>query len=278
MILFFRDKTSVFFSLLAVLIILGLYIMFLGDMMEQALEAQLGYTSPQINIAMAGIIMAGMIAVTSITGCMGALEISVDDKKRAALDFLTSPISRSKITLGYILGSAAVGFIMTMLAFGTYLVYIIARGGSLISAVDFARLLFTVLLSVLCGNAMVYFLTLFIKTQNAFTAASTLIGSLIGFIMGIYIPIGQLPNSVGWVIKCFPMSHAASMLRQILVDDTLNELFASAPPESLTSFREMFGVVFVYGDFTSSFGFSAAVLVFTTLVFYVLSLLVIRAK
>ena len=31
---FFRDKTAVFFSLLAVLIVLGLYIFFLGDVWE----------------------------------------------------------------------------------------------------------------------------------------------------------------------------------------------------------------------------------------------------
>ena len=31
--LFFRDKMSVFFSLLSVFIIIGLYVLFLGDMM-----------------------------------------------------------------------------------------------------------------------------------------------------------------------------------------------------------------------------------------------------
>jgi len=274
-LIFFRDKSNVFFSLLAVLIILGLYVLFLGNIMEQYLQTQLGFESDRISIVMASITLAGMVAVTSVTGCMGALGISVDDEQRTAKDFLISPASRGKITISYILGSAFVGFIMTLFALGICLVYIASRGGGIPGLSDSLKLLLTLLLSVVCGNAMVYFLSMFIKTQNAFTAASTVIGTLIGFLMGIYIPIGQLPDTVQWVIKCFPMSHAASMFRQILVDGELSELFASAPYETLDSFRETFGVVFSYGWFTSGFWFSAVVLALSAVLFYVLSLAIV---
>jgi len=277
-ILFFRDKANVFFSLLAVLIILALYILFLGDMMEQALQSQLGFQSDRISITMSSIILAGMVAVTGITSCMGALGISVEDKETAARDFLTSPASRRKITTSYILGSASIGCIMSILALAICLVYIVLQGGSFPEPVDFVRLLLTVVLSVLCGNSMVYFMSIFIKTQNAFAAVSTVLGTLIGFLMGIYVPMGQMPVAVQWVIKCFPMSHAASMFRQLLADGELSELFSAAPPEALDSFREMFGVVFSYGDHTSSFWFSAAVLVLTTIMFFILSLLVVRTR
>jgi len=277
-LLFFRDKANVFFSLLAVFIILGLYILFLGDMMEQALQSQLGFQSDRISITMSSIILAGMIAVTGITSCMGALGISVEDKETAAKDFLTSPFPRRRITLGYILGSASIGFIMTIIALVICFVYIVINGGSLPGFADLARLLLTVVLGVLCGNSMVYFMSIFIKTQNAFAAVSTVIGTLIGFLMGIYVPMGQMPAAVQWVIKCFPMSHAASMFRQLLADGELSELFSGAPPEALEGFREMFGVVFSYGDHTSSFWFSAVILALSTVMFFTLSLLVIRTR
>jgi hypothetical protein len=76
--------------------------------------------------------------------------------------------------------------------------------------------------------------------------------------------------------KCFPMSHAASMFRKILADDELSTLFADAPPETLENLREFFGVVYTYGEFTSGFWFSAAVLAVTTVAFYVLSLQILR--
>ena len=180
--------------------------------------------------------------------------------------------------MGYILGSGAVGLIMTLVALVLCVAYIAANGGSLPDAAGWARLLLTTVLSVLCGNAIVFFISVFMKSQSAFAAFSTVIGTLIGFVMGIYIPIGQLPTAVQWVIKCFPMSHAAGMFKQILADGELSALFQNAPPEALAGFRETFGVVFTYGDAVSGFWFSAAVLAATTAVFYALSLAVMRTR
>jgi multidrug/hemolysin transport system permease protein len=129
----------------------------------------------------------------------------------------------------------------------------------------------TLILSVLCGNAFVYFLSTFIKTPSAFTAFSTVLGTLIGFVMGIYIPIGQLPEGVGWIIRCFPMSHAASMFKIAIIGDELKAVFPQK--ETLAEIERIFGVTFTYGDFTSNFWFSAMVLIIFTVVFFGLAVL-----
>ena len=56
---FFRDKSSVFFSLLAVLIVLGLYVLFLGDQLVKSFEDKL--EDPKR--LMDSWIMAGILAV-----------------------------------------------------------------------------------------------------------------------------------------------------------------------------------------------------------------------
>jgi multidrug/hemolysin transport system permease protein len=278
LLVFFRDRANVFFSLLAVFIIIALYVLFLGDAMESSLRERLGYDSDKISVAMAGVTMAGLVAVTSVTSSMGALGISVEDRKNPAKDFYTSPASRSRITFAYLAGSGTVGFMMTAFALTLCVAWLALGGGIVLSPGKISLLLLTSVLSVLCGNAMVFFITSCIKSQNAFTAFSTVIGTLIGFLMGIYIPVGQMPTAVQWVIKCFPMTHAASMFRQIMAGDTLTELFAAAPPEVLPAFREMFGITLSYGGYVSGFWFSAAVLAVTCAVFYLLSLLVMRRK
>jgi len=274
--LFFRDRANVFFSLLAVLIILALYALFLGSVMEDGFRAGLGFDSDEIRPATASIILAGMVAVTSVTSCLGALGTRVSDRNGPGRDFLTSPISREKLTRSYMLGSVAVGLVMTLITLLLSLAYLAAIGGSLPQGADWGRLALTVVLSVFCGNAIVFFATTFIKSQEAYASMSAAIGSLIGFVMGIYVPIGALPGAVQWVIRLFPMSHAASMFRQILADEPLYALFQGAPPEALAGFREAYGVILVYGDFAGGFWFSAAVLVLTTLVFYSLSVAVMR--
>jgi len=278
LLLFFRDRSAVFFSLLSVLIIIGLYALFLGDALEKSLQTGLGFESDKISVVIASITLAGMIAVTSVTSCLGALGVSVSDKENAGKDFRTSPVSRKKILVGYIAGSGAVGLIMTVAALVICTGYILSKGGSLPSPTNCGLLLLTAVLSVLCGNAMVFFGTTFVKSQQAYTSMSTIIGTLIGFLMGIYIPLGTLPEAMQWVIKLFPMTHAASMFKQIFADGELAELFATAPPEALQGTREMFGVALTFGGFEGGFWFSAAVLIATTVVFYGASLLVMKLR
>jgi len=277
-LLFFRDRASVFFSLLGALLILMLYVLFLGDMLEAGLRAGLGFDSPYIRPAMASIILAGMVAVTSVTSSLGAMEIRVADQEGAGRDFLTSPISRGKLTRSYMLGSAVIGLIMTLLILALSVAYITAMGGAFPGITDWALLVVTVILCVLCANAMMFFVTAFVKSAAAFASLSAVIGALIGFIMGIYIPIGTLPDAVQWIVRLFPMSHAASMFRQILSDAPLQTLFTGAPPEVLGEFQELYGIVFHYGDFVSGFWFSTAFLAVTTVMFYALSVVVVRRQ
>jgi len=64
LLLFFRDKASVFFSLLAVFIIIGLYFLFLGDLLGKGLES---YGATGVRFLMDSWIMAGLLSVTPIT-------------------------------------------------------------------------------------------------------------------------------------------------------------------------------------------------------------------
>ncbi|MDR0903739.1 MAG: ABC transporter permease [Ruminococcus sp.] len=272
--IFFRDKANVFFSLLAVFIIIALYALFLGGVMEDSF-ANIPGISPaskdKVNVISAGLILSGMVAVTAVTASQGALGVAVSDKTGAGKDFLTSPVNREKTVFSYIAGSAVCSGIMSLLALLMSLGYILFLGGEIPTAQSFGMIFITLILSVLCGNAFVYFLSTFINTPSAFTAFSTVLGTLIGFVMGIYIPIGQLPEGVGWVIKCFPMSHAASMFKIAIIGD---ELGAAFPDENLRAeIYRIFGVTFSYGDFTSGFWSSALVLVIATLIFFGLSVL-----
>ena len=82
--MFFRDKTAVFFSLLAVFIVLGLYIVFLGDVWVDSFKEIKGAKN-----LMNCWIMAGLIGVTSVTANIGAFGIMVEDKSKNKIkDFI----------------------------------------------------------------------------------------------------------------------------------------------------------------------------------------------
>lgn len=272
---FFRDKTSVFFSLLAVFIVIGLYVLFLGDIMAKGLSHHGG----DMRFLIDSWIMAGILSVTAVTTTMGAFGIMVEDRANNIIkDFSSSPIRRTTLAGGYILGAFIIGVIMSLVALVLFEVYIVAQGGALLGLAAMVKVIGIMLLSVLASSAMVFFIVSFFRSTNAFATASTIIGTLIGFLTGIYIPIGNLPEAVQAVIKVFPVSHSAALFRQAVMEAPMASVFANAPAAAQEQFSLSMGVVYRFGDTLTTAATSIWVLVATAAVFFALAALNMRRK
>lgn len=242
--LFFRDRSAVFFSLLAVFIIIGLYILFLGDMLSSGLV-----DIPGSRFLMDSWIMGGLLSVTSITTTLGAFGIMVDDRyKKIIKDFYCSPVKRSRLIGGYLISTFIIGVIISMIAFILCEAYIVMNGGRILPFMDILKVIGLILLTTLTSSSMVAFIVTFFKSQNAFASFSTILGTLIGFLTGIYVPLGALPESVQFAIKLFPISHAAALFRQVFMEVPMQESFANVPLERFEDFKVTLGVVFTSGD------------------------------
>ena len=271
---FFRDRTSVFFSLMAVFIIIGLYVLFLGDVWTGSIKGLSG-----VRFIMDSWIMAGLLAVTSVTTTMGAFGSMVEDKaKKISKDFYSSPIRRSSLTAGYIISSYIIGIIMTLITVLLAELYIVAYGGSFLSLAALLKVVGLILLSTLSSTSLVLFIVSFFKSSSAFATASTIIGTMIGFLTGIYLPVGQLPGAVQWIVKVFPASHAAALLRQVMMEDALTRAFAGAGPGAREEFETFLGVTLNFGDKPVSALVSIVILVGSAVLFFSLSLLSISRK
>ncbi len=218
--LYFRQKSAVFASLLGILIIVVLYALFLGDM--YALEDIEKGTE-----LMDSWMIAGLVAITPFTTAFGALGAMVDDKSKGQLrDFYTSPVSRVKIVGGYVLSGLIVGLIMSITAFVLGEIYIVARGGSLLGMSDMISMLGAILLSVALSGTMGFLIICFISSTNTYMVVSILIGSMTGFLTGMYVPVGSLSSGVQWLVRLFPVSHTAVIIRRIMCRGIMDECFA----------------------------------------------------
>jgi multidrug/hemolysin transport system permease protein len=264
--LYFRDKASVFFSMLGVIIIIALYVLFLGSMLE-------GFVSeidPNASrFFMDSWVMAGVVAAASITTTFAGFGTMIDDKvKKINRDFMVAPVSRAKLVFSYVLSSFIIGMIMTLFTFVLAQGYIVIYGGEFLSFNGVLKMLGLILLSVSASSAFVFFIACFVKTTNAFAMLSTLIGTFIGFLTGIYIPIGNLPDVVQWVIKVFPISHSATAMRQVMMSEAID---LSYIPENSQQFL---GVIFKYGEYQMPFWGHLIVLFATFALFSTLSVVV----
>ena len=271
---FFKDRSAVFFSLLAVFIIIGLYALFLGDVWTESFAS-----FPQARFLMDSWIMAGIMAISSFTTTMGAFGIMIEDKtKKIDKDFIVSPIKTNKIVGGYVISAVIIGIIMSLVTLVFAEIYIVANGGELLTFSIFLKVFGLIILTTFANSSIVLFIVSFFNSMNAFSTASTIIGTIIGFLTGIYLPIGNLPVAIQWVVKVFPVSHGAALFRQVMMEVPLAITFNAAPMEYITEFKEFMGVTFSYNSQVLSSLSSIIILLVTGLVFYALSVLNLSRK
>ncbi|MBE0600474.1 MAG: ABC transporter permease [Firmicutes bacterium] len=274
LLVFFRDKAAVFYSLLSSLIIIGLYALFLGNNMASYMD-----TMPNARILVDRWLVAGLVSITSISSAMGAYGVMVEDKaKRIIQDFYTSPIRRWKLIGGYVSAAFVIGVIMSLITLLVAQLYMLAQGGTLMTALEYLETTGIILLGAFTNTSMVFFFAYFFKTESAFGTASTLLGTLIGFVTGIYIPIGVLPESVQWVIKLFPTSHAVVLLRQVMTDSFFAPYAAVLSDATLLDIKKELGIVYFFGDKQVPAVFSLLFLTGVGVFFFLLSLLHVKRK
>ena len=271
---FFRDKTAVFFSLLAVLIVLGLYIFFLGDVWVDSFPNIKG-----VKNLMNCWIIAGLIGVTSVTANMGAFGTMIEDKSKNKIkDFYVSPIKKSKIVGGYIISSFIVGSMMSVVTLIISQIYLVYSGVDVLNFKELTEVFLIILMTSLSNSAMILFIVSLFNSEKAFSTASTIVGTLIGFITGIYLPISMLPDSVQIIVKLFPTSHGISILRQIFMKKQMDISFADISTNYIDEFKESMGVVYYINDKLLSNTTSIFILIASTIIFFFLAVLVLYRK
>ncbi|MDE6846757.1 MAG: ABC transporter permease [Lachnospiraceae bacterium] len=278
-LIFIRDRASVFFSVLSMLIVLMLMAVFLGNMNTdntvEVLEQYGGIRNATLDRENAKRLismwtLAGVLLVNCVTVPMTVMGNMVTDEMEGRLAaFYVTPVKRSKIATGYILASWLIGIVLCLLTFGLGQGYLAACGISMLNISDCAALAGMIFLNTFLYSAVAYLLALFIHSSGAWSGMLTVIGTLVGFVGAIYLPVGMLPEKIVTVLKAFPVLHGAAMMRSVCTRDSLAATFAGLPTEVSEIYQSEMGITIslneqTISDFTSVFfviGLSAAVTV-----------------
>lgn len=216
--LFFKDKGVFLTALIAPLILLFLFVAFLGDVYRDSLQNSLpeGFViADRITEAFtAGWIVSSLLAVCSVTIAFTANLIMVQDKVTGRYSDLTvAPVAGSLLALGYFLSTALVTLLICYVALGAGLIYIAAVGWYLTVSDVFFALLDTLLL-VLFGTALSSVVCHFLKSQGGITAVETIVSASYGFLCGAYMPISSLTDGLAAVIKLLPGTYGTALLHE----------------------------------------------------------------
>ena len=245
--LFLRNKTLVFFSLLSAFIVLGLYVIFLKKIQLDSLSALVEVT-PALNVMISEWMLAGILSIMGMTTTLAVFGIYMRDKERKiSADFLTTATTRYQLQLSYVISSFLIGFGITLSAFIASEVYLVVIGAELMSISKMLSVIGILALSTLLSSTINFFIVVFIKSETVFSTISTIVGSIIGFLCGVYVPMGSLPSFVQSIIHFFPVSHISVLLRETMMHDSIVTVF-NGNTEMANEYMLSLGILYKIND------------------------------
>lgn len=261
--LFFKDKGMFFTSLITPLILLVLYVTFLGKIYRDSFASAMpeGFSLPEklINGMVGGQLISSLLAVCCVTVAFCSNLLMVQDKVTGAVKDLTmTPVRRSVPALGYFISSALVTLIICLTALSAGLFYLSVIGWYL-SFADVLLLLFDIIMLVLFGTALSSVIHYPLSTSGQGSAVGTIVSAGYGFICGAYMPISNFPAGLQRVISFLPGTYGTSLLRNHALRGVCAEMSALGfPKEAIEGIRDSIDCnLYFFGekDFASNYVF-----------------------
>ncbi|NLL56093.1 MAG: ABC transporter permease [Clostridiales bacterium] len=245
--LFFVDKAGVFFSMLAPLIVLLLYVLFLSDLQVNSVIGAVPEGIPLSKKAIQAYVdswmIAGVLSITCITVSLGANTIMVADKTKGVLDdFISSPVKRWVITASYFLYNYITTIIISTITLIICLAYLALSGGWHLSITDVLFTFTTILLSALSATLITVFISGFIRTEAALSGLIGIISAVIGFFIGAYMPMSIMPKALQYIASLLPGTYSAGLFRNYLMTGALNNFGQGMPKEVVDTLADIFSM------------------------------------
>lgn len=232
-ILYFRNRSGVFFSLFGALISFLLYIIFLQKNLTDA-WSQLPDNTKLLN----NWLMGGTLAVTGITTSFTALTQMVQDRENQVVqDLFLTDLGSWGLQVSYLISSIIISFVMQVFMFAVMSLYF--KESPVISYL--LEIALIMLLSSLLSSLINILLIYRFQSVDSLGKLATIVGTASGFLVGTYVPIGVLPDFAQIIMKCTPATYIASLYRQILMKEPLETAFIGNS-SLLKEFQEKMGI------------------------------------
>lgn len=217
-LVYLRDKASVFFSFLSVIILLGVYLLFLKDLYKID-----NIDAVSQKIFMIAHVMGGVLVIATITLSLGVIGNYVNDLDTKKINgYLVTPIKRYKLTLSYYLSTAILTIVLTLILFFIAFVFLGVASGYWYSFFSILKIVGMLILFSLISSSIMVFIASFIKSINALGGVSAVVGTLIGFVSGAYMPLTMLDVFTQTLAGILPFSHMTYYLRKVLLEPIIH--------------------------------------------------------
>ena len=268
--LFFRDKGMFFSSLITPIILLVLYVTFLGNVYRDSFTGALpeGFVIEDalLNATVGGQLISSLLAVCCVTVAFCSNLLMVQDRVSGARrDLAVSPVRPSTIAVAYFCASALATLLISLTALAVCLLYL-ALTGWLLRAGDVLFMLLDAALLTLFGVALSSCVNFPLRTQGQGSAMGTIVSAGYGFLCGAYMPISNFSSGLQKVLSFLPGTYGTSLLRNHALAGAYREMArVGFPADVIEAIRDSIDCNLYFFGRSVSIGGMYAVLVGATL-------------
>ena len=260
-LVYFKDKQSVIFSLLTSMIVFALYLLFLKGTFVNAINDVIGaipllkdrIEPKDLDMMTSMILLTGILGSAMITVPFNCLSTVVGDKENNVdQDILATPIRRWQIVLAYFSAAAISAILMTGIILTAGLVILSLTGNVHMSGAAIAKAYLVTAFGCISSTALFMVIVQFFRSASACGAFFGILSAVSGFVIGAYIPVSSFSDNVQTVCNLFPGSHVTILLRNALMGGILDHIdeniggldngaFVNAIRDTFTFKARMFG-------------------------------------
>ena len=240
--LFFKDKGMLFSSMITPAILIVLYATFLAnvykDSFVSATKDMIALSDKIINGTVAAQLAAALLAVScvTVTFCVN-LTMVQDRASGARKDFDVSPVSKTKIYIGYFLSTVLNSLMVNGTALALCLLYILKMGWYM-SVSDVIFVIMDMILLVLFGSTLSSIVSYPLKTQGQLSAVGTIVSAGYGFVCGAYMPISNFSSGLQKALSYLPGTYGTSLVKNHMLNGVYKEMAdIGMPSEAVTVIR-----------------------------------------
>lgn len=235
--LFFKDKGMFLTSLITPVILLVLYVTFLGNVYEDSFRSNLSegviISNELIKGTVAAQLMSSILAVCTITVAFCSNLLMVQDKiSKARTDFEITPVKKSTIALAYYISTFLSTLIITLTAALACFVYI-AFAGWYFTVADVLLILLDCVVLTLFGTALSSIVNVFLETNGQASAVGTIVSAGYGFVCGAYMPIASFSSGLQKVLGFLPGTYGTALIKNHCLKGVLREMSSIGFPKDV---------------------------------------------
>lgn len=248
--LYMRNKMAVFFSVLAPIIVLLLYVLFLGKMQVDAIVSTLQESAVEkdVVISLANIMInnwmiCGVLSVSCITVAFNSSATMVYDREQGNInDVLAAPIKKWVLYVSYVISTFVITFCIVIIIMVISMIYLACTGGLIITFIDFIAILGITALSTLSAAFAVVLILSFIKTSAAQSAFGSIFITVIGFLIGAYLPVSMLPVPIQYLTCFVPGTYSAGLYRNFFLRGPMQKMLQVLPADFVQTLKTRYAI------------------------------------